>query len=132
MIECTRVLELLPWYATGKLKPEDAAEVSAHVHTCETCRSELAEVVWLRHGMLADADKPLPAKQRVWRRVATEAGIYDTARIDVGSLMLGFQLGLNAGRRGSPVRASLRIMGQNVRIVGKKRRTGPTTGEVEE
>jgi hypothetical protein len=129
MIDCDRVQELLPWYVTGNLDEMEAGEISAHVRICDGCRSELSEIVWLRHGMTAGLDESPSAKGRTWRRIAIEAGIYDSARIDVGSLVLGFRLGFCAGRRGSPVRASLRVMGRNIRIVGRKKEESCKTVE---
>ncbi|MGD9675194.1 MAG: anti-sigma factor [Candidatus Bipolaricaulia bacterium] len=120
MNDCERILEILPWYVVGTLDAEAATEVSEHLQSCDACRIELAEVLRLRHG-LAVADGPSGAlRDRVWRQVQLEAGIRDVARIDIGSLAIGFRLGLSA-RRTAPVRASLRVMGQEVRIVGRKR-----------
>ena len=35
-------LNLLPWYATGRLDPADHAQVGAHLADCAECRAELA------------------------------------------------------------------------------------------
>lgn len=122
MIDCERTRELLPWYATGKLGAADAAAVAAHVQSCEACRQELAEVVWVRHTVHAGkADTP-GVGERVWRRVMARAGFRNVANVDVGSFLVGLRLGVNARRPGSPVRASLHVMGRDVRIVGAKRR----------
>jgi anti-sigma factor RsiW len=122
MTGCERILELLPWYVTGKLGVVDATAVAAHIQSCEACRRELAEVVWIRHSVGATALGMPGVRQRVWRRVMTKAGFRDTANVDIGSFLVGFRLGVNARRPGSPVRASLRVMGHNVRIVGTQRR----------
>jgi anti-sigma factor RsiW len=130
MTECERILELLPWYVTGKLGATDTAAVAAHVQSCEACRQELAEIVWIRHAVSAEK-RDLPAvRERVWRRVMTRAGFRDVARVDIGSFLVGFRVGVNARRPGSPVRASLRVMGRNVRIVGSPRKDeGATPGD---
>jgi len=122
MTDCERTVELLPWYVTGKLGVADAGAVAAHIQSCEACRRELAEVVWVRHTVGATTFGMLGVRQRVWRRVMTKAGFRDTANVDIGSFLVGFRLGVNARRPGSPVRASLRVMGHNVRIVGTQRR----------
>jgi anti-sigma factor RsiW len=121
MTDCERILELLPWYVTGKLGVVDATAVAAHIQSCEACRRELAEVVWVRHTVSTTALGMPGVRQRVWRRVMTKAGFRDTANVDIGSFLVGFRLGVNARRPGSPVRASLRVMGHNVRIVGPRR-----------
>jgi len=122
MTECEKTLEMLPWYVTGKLGAADAAAVAAHIQTCETCRRELAEVVWVRNSVSV-VTRDLPSvRQHVWRRVLSRVGWHDVARVDIGSMLVGFRLGVNARRPGSPVRASLNVMGRNVRIVGSDRR----------
>jgi anti-sigma factor RsiW len=129
MTECERIREFLPWYVTGKLGAGDTAAVAAHIQSCEACRQELAEVVWVRHTVSAEK-RDLPAvRERVWRRVMTRAGFRDVAHVDVGSFLVGFRLGVNARRPGSPVRASLRVMGRNVRIVGTSRKGESTPGD---
>ncbi|MDD4903783.1 MAG: zf-HC2 domain-containing protein [Candidatus Bipolaricaulis sp.] len=128
MNDCEHVLEVLPWYAVGKLGGEAATSVSEHLRSCDACRLELAEVLRLRHGLSAGDGPSGALRERVWRRVQLEAGIRDVARIDVGSLAIGFRLGLSA-RRSAPVRASLRVMGQEVRIVGRKRGPAPQVQE---
>lgn len=120
MNDCKPILELLPWYAIGNLASEDAAAVAEHLRGCDACRIELAEVLRLRHGVAGDAGLSGSVRERVWKHVQIEAGIRDVARIDVGSLALGFRLGLSA-RRSAPVCASLHVMGREVRIVGRKR-----------
>ena len=129
MKTCEWVLELLPWYAVGKLHAEDAAEVAAHLRGCDACRRELAEVLRLRHGLAGDGGVPGSVRERVWKQVTLKAGIRDVARIDVGSFAIGFRLGLNA-RRSAPVRASLRVMGQEVRIVSRRRGREAKPGEM--
>jgi anti-sigma factor RsiW len=128
MKTCEWVLEILPWYAIGKLEPDAAAAVGEHLRGCDACRLQLAEVLRLRHGLAGDADLPGSVRERVWRQVTLGAGIRDEARIDVGSFAIGFRLGLNA-RRSAPVRASLRVMGQEVHIVGRKRGKSPRSEE---
>lgn len=128
MMTCEAVLELLPWYATGKLGAEDAAAIAEHLRGCDACRLELAAVLRLRHGVSGDEGATEPVRERVWRRVTVQAGIRDIAQIDVGSLAIGLRLGLNA-RRSTPVRASLRVMGRQVRIVGAKRQGAPDEPE---
>jgi len=82
----------------------------------------LAEVVWVRHTVGKETSDRPTVRQRVWRNIAAQAGFGNVANIDVGSLLVGFRLGVNARRAGSPVRASLRVMGHNVRVVGRERK----------
>jgi anti-sigma factor RsiW len=122
MTECDKILEMMPWYVTGKLSASDAAALAAHIQTCEACRRELAEVVWVRHTVSSEKRELPSVRQRVWRKVMSRAGFRDVARVDIGSMLVGFRLGVNARRPNSPVRASLRVMGRSVRIVGRERR----------
>ena len=47
------VQELLPWYATSQLAPEEAQRVHAHLQTCMQCRRDLE---W-EHGMRSEAQR---------------------------------------------------------------------------
>jgi hypothetical protein len=92
----------------------------------------LAEVVWVRHTVHADRAGAPSVGERVWRRVMARAGFRNTANVDVGSFLVGLRLGVNVRRPGSPVRANLRVMGRNVRIVGAQRRGECETPKSEE
>lgn len=127
MTDCREILEMVPWYLTGKLDAAQAAAVATHMHACETCRTELAEVAWIRHAVGTRTSSMPGVRQRVWHRVMTKAGLRDTANVDIGSFIVGFRLGVNARRPGSPVRASLRVMGHNVRVVGTHGKGTPET-----
>lgn len=50
--------ENIPAYALGSLDPDEAAALEAHLQTCESCRSELAEYQRVGSGLLA----ALPAR----------------------------------------------------------------------
>jgi anti-sigma factor RsiW len=79
---------LLPWYATGRLEPDDAARVEAHVNGCARCRAELklerrlkAEVADLPsgvdHGWAAMLERlqPPPARRALgWSWFTNRAG----------------------------------------------------------
>ncbi|MCX6092165.1 MAG: zf-HC2 domain-containing protein [Candidatus Bipolaricaulota bacterium] len=127
MTDCDKILEMMPWYVTGKLDAKDTAALAAHIQTCDACRQELAEVVWVRHAVSSEKRDLPTVRQRVWRKVMSRAGFRDMAHVDIGSMLVGFRLGVNARRPNSPVRASLHVMGRNVRIVGKERREGCET-----
>lgn len=44
-MECTRVSELLPWFANGSLEAEEAESVRRHLDGCEECRRELGDTL---------------------------------------------------------------------------------------
>jgi len=63
------VQELLPWYATSQLAPEEAQRVHAHLQTCMQCRRDLE---W-EHGMRSEAQRgsdELPAGVDMERALA--------------------------------------------------------------
>jgi len=80
--------ELLPWYVTGQLAPDEAERVGAHVAGCAECQAEVAfqqrleaevarlpldvERGWadMRGRIEANDDAPLPAAQRTGRTTA--------------------------------------------------------------
>jgi anti-sigma factor RsiW len=52
--------ELLPWYVTGRLEPEEQARVETHLAGCAECRAELRQESRLRAEI---ADLPLATEQ---------------------------------------------------------------------
>ena len=72
------VQELLPWYASSQLEPDDAHRVEAHLHTCEQCRQDLQ---WEREMLdQGGADTALPPgvdMERAWARILPALGPVD-------------------------------------------------------
>jgi hypothetical protein len=121
MITCAEIHELIPWYVTGRIALGDAERIADHLATCAECQSDFVEAAWMRRLVAGQtASTPTP-RESTWSRVAEKAGIVDVARIDVGSFLIGLNLGISAASRPYPVRGSLRVMGHNVRIVGRRR-----------
>jgi hypothetical protein len=121
MITCAEVRELIPWYVTGRIALADAERIAGHLATCAECQSDFVEAAWLRRLVASQtASTPTP-REGTWSRVAERAGIADVARIDVGSFLIGLSFGISAASGRYPVRGSLRVMGHNVRIVGRRR-----------
>lgn len=121
MMTCDQVQELIPWYVTGQIDLEDAGKVAAHLASCPSCQADFAEAAWMRRLVASHADASTPRKQRTWARVARKTGLAELARIDVGSFLIGLNLGVSAASKRYPVRGSLRVMGHNVRIVGRRK-----------
>ena len=119
MNPCESVRELIPWYVNGTLTAKDLGTVDAHLETCEACRTEVLRSMRLRAEV--KIDRPVDASiERTWDRL--DAWLAPSgSRIDVGSFLLGLSFGVTAGRRGS-VRGSLRVLGQDVRILGRRRK----------
>jgi len=122
MITCVQVRELIPWYVTGRIAFDEAERIAAHLATCAECRTEFVEAAWMRRLVANYTGATASPRERTWSRVAAKAGIADLARIDVGSLLIGLNLGISAASKRYPVRGSLRVMGHNVRIVGRRKR----------
>jgi anti-sigma factor RsiW len=127
MIRCEEVRELIPWYVTGRIEIETAREIAEHLATCSECQADFAEAAWMRRLVMKTAEDAAP-RAAVWSRIERRAGLVDLARIDVGSLLIGLKLGISASSKRYPVRGSLRVLGHNVRIVG--RRSGKEAGRV--
>lgn len=122
MITCEQVQELIPWYVTGRIDFQVAQQIATHLSGCAACQADFVEAAWMRRLVSGNA-KATPAPHRkTWTRVTKKAGIADLARIDVGSFLIGLNLGINTANRRYPVRGTLRVMGHNVRIVGGRRR----------
>lgn len=121
MITCDRVRELIPWYVTGRIALEEAERIADHLATCADCQSDFAEAAWMRRLVANRASSTRTPRGAAWSLVARRAGIVDLARIDVGSFLIGLNLGISAASKRYPVRGSLRVMGHKVRIVGVRR-----------
>ena len=121
MITCEEVRDLIPWYVTGRIVLEDAERIADHLTTCADCQSDFAEAAWMRRLVAGRASSTPTPQEAAWSRIARKVGIVEVARIDVGSFLIGLNLGISAASRRYPVRGSLRVMGHNVRIVGRRR-----------
>jgi len=122
MMTCEQIQELLPWYVTGRIGLDDASEIAKHLSTCAACQADFVEAAWMRRLVAGHAASSSPAKQRTWSRVAGKTGLTDLARIDIGSFLVGLNLGVSAASKRYPVYGTLRVMGHNVRVVGRRKK----------
>ena len=120
MITCEEVRELIPWYVTGRIEIDEAKKIADHLSGCPECQADLVDAAWMRRLVAATAQDAAP-RPEVWSRIERKAGLADLARIDVGSFLIGLKLGVSASSRRYPVHGSLRVLGHNVRIVGRRR-----------
>lgn len=127
MMTCETVRELIPWYVTGRIDIETAREIERHLSGCADCQADFVEAAWIRRVVTSNAQAISP-DERVRNRVERAAGMVDLARIDVGSFLVGLKLGISAGSSRYPVRGSLHVMGQDVRIVGRRKRRKEVRG----
>jgi hypothetical protein len=81
--------ELLPWYATGRLEPDERALVEQHLSSCAHCRRQLAferrmvdefadltpeiDTAWARLRQRIEPPRRTVARPSLWDRVAREA-----------------------------------------------------------
>jgi len=121
-MNCDVVRELIPWYVTGQMDMDTASDIAAHLATCSVCQNEFVEAAWMHRLVAGHARREPGPRRKTWDRVARRAGIREIAQIDVGSLLIGLNLGVSLVNRHHPVRGTLRVMGQNVRITGKRKR----------
>ena len=117
-VDCLEVRELLPWFATGKLPKEQDAWIAGHLSDCPRCQQELVEVLRLQHAVSSEiAEQPSPSGES-WRRIRSRAFASEITEIDVGTLLLGFQLGIRASHKRSSLDGSLRVLGKTYRVLG--------------
>jgi hypothetical protein len=57
--------ELLPWYATGRLEPDEVAVVEQHLSSCAHCRRQLA----FEHRLEAEFAAASPEADAGWERL---------------------------------------------------------------
>jgi hypothetical protein len=120
MMTCEEVRELIPWYVTGQIHVDAAERMADHFSGCPGCQEDFVEAAWMRRLVMNHAQAAAPRKS-IRARVERKAGIVDLASIDVGSFLIGLKLGISASSKRYPVYGSLRVLGHNVRIVGKRR-----------
>ena len=120
-MDCSEpIRELIPWYVAGRLDPADARAMDGHLETCADCRAELIEAMRVR--AVARIELPIgDALGRAWNRINARLEP-SSSRIDVGSFLLGVSFGVSASRGTESVHGSLRVLGQDVRIFGRRRR----------
>src|SRR5471032_449200 len=63
------VQELLPWYVSAQLAPEEAARVQEHLHGCEECRHE-AEAARRLRGLEPDPPPGLDVDRALARMMS--------------------------------------------------------------
>ena len=121
MLTCQQIQELIPWYVTGRLSLDESEQVAAHLATCDACRKEFAEAARLRTGLATQAEgHSIPPD--AWETIAGKAGLTPTARIDLGSFLLGLKLGTTQGRKRSSVQGNLTVCGRKIRFRGRDRK----------
>jgi len=117
-VNCLDAKELMPWFATGRLTPEQEDRFAAHLSECPHCQRELVEVLQLRNTVSSHIEKQPSATDGTWKKIRSRAFAADVTRIDVGTLLLGFQLGIRASGKQSSLDGSLRVLGKTYRVLG--------------
>lgn len=117
MSRCDEIRELVPWFVEGRLEAEESAAVAEHVASCAGCLQDIAATIRVRTAVRDAVASEAAAMEAMWERVARQAIGRRVAQIDIGSFLLGFRLGAWMTRRGSPVRANLRVLGRSVHLV---------------
>jgi anti-sigma factor RsiW len=121
---CEEVRELIPWYVEGGLDPEEGADVATHIGACEECLQDVAVALRLRAAVRDALSALPPVSEGMWERVSRQALGRRLAQLDVGSFIVGFRLGAWLTRRGSPVRADLRLLGREVHLINRRKGGG--------
>jgi anti-sigma factor RsiW len=57
--------ELLPWYATGQLEPDDRARVERHLYACAVCREQLM----VERRLIGEFQATSPQMESGWARL---------------------------------------------------------------
>lgn len=124
MRDCRWAREMIPWYATGTLSPEETHAITAHMADCSACREELALVLRLKVGV-EDEFRRLPRlRENAWKSVEAKVRGRPIAKVDVGSFLLGFSLGARVRKGSVPVRGDLRVLGRRVSLFNTEKGGG--------
>ena len=121
MSDCRAIQELVPWYVAGSLLPEERQRVAGHLLECEACREELAVVLNLQLASQTAFSEIERLSPEVWQRVLERTHGERTARLDLGSFLLGFTMGARVRGGRVPMRADLRVLGRKVPLFNTER-----------
>lgn len=122
MNDCLTVQEWLPWYVSGRLSPTKMQRLAVHIARCEPCQKELARIIQLRYQFVSKVDETPTPSDRVWEAIAPSLDARPRTRIDMGSFLIGLNVGIAAHDRRTPVRGNLKVLGHKVRIIGKRKK----------
>jgi len=122
MIDCDTIREWLPWYVSGRLAPGRLERMSAHIAACDACQAELAEMIALRNAYAAEMEQHDVPIGRVWNRLSGTLGDQPSAQIDLGSFLVGLQIGIASRGRGAIVNGRINVLGHTARILGKRKK----------
>ena len=122
MIRCETIQHWLPWYISGQLSPHKIQRMAEHIADCKHCQSELAQVIELRHRLVTDTDAGSSPVERVWDAISPGIEGKPETHIDMGSFLVGLNLGFTAGSKKHPIQGDLRLLGRKVRIIGKQKK----------
>lgn len=117
MTACEKIQALLPWVVNGSLRGVEARRAAAHLSVCPDCREELAVTLRLA-GAVREAFSRVPAlSEDGWNGVARRLPTLPSARLDLGSFLVGLSMGMSLARDGRPrVRSDLQILGRKMRL----------------
>ena len=121
-IDCLEAKKLMPWFVTGALTPEQDASLAAHLSHCPRCQNELIEVVQLQKAVSSEVARRPSVCDESWMRIRSEAFPSGITEINVGTLLLGFQLGIRSAHGRPAVDGRVRILGRGVRVLGHSTR----------
>lgn len=122
MNDCQTVQEWLPWYVSGRLSPTKMQRMAVHISGCEHCLKELARIIQLRYQFVSHVNEAPTPSDRVWEAIAPSLDARLKTRIDMGSFLIGLNVGINAHDRRTPVKGDLKVLGHKVRIIGKRKK----------
>jgi anti-sigma factor RsiW len=121
---CEGIRELIPWYVEGTLSSDEGSVVAGHLASCPDCLHDVAAAIRVRSAVRDALSSEPRVSEGMWERVSRQAVGRRLAQLDVGSFLVGLRLGAWLTRRGTPVRADLRLLGREVRLVNRNEKGG--------
>lgn len=114
---CHRARELIPLYAARALAESAGAELIAHVVGCASCQTELVATLRVGHE-LRKAFAAIPRlPEGTWLAVAARTVGIPLLRVQFGTEIAGFALGLRATESGVPLTGTLSVLGREAPVV---------------
>ncbi len=114
---CDEARERMPLYAARALPEPEGAALVEHALGCAACQGELVAVLRLGHELRRAFAAISGPPEGTWLAVAARTVGTPLLRVELGSELAGFAVGVGKTRTGLPITGTLSILGREVPVL---------------